>query len=1225
MTLRRLLPALFVLLAACGEPASKGGERLTVRVCGDGALQGTEECDDGNDVTEVCAYGAASCMVCDATCHFAPGATSACGDGRIDATRETCDDGNTVTEACPYGERCSVCDATCALVQVRRMCGDGVVDADGGEGCDDGAANDDERPGACRTDCTPARCGDGVIDPGESCETPGVGDCRTDCTTVTCGDGRLDPGEACDPGLDATCRADCTVPSCGDARLDPGEACDDGLLAPVALAGGESGGCALVEGGRVQCWSTNPALDAVPAGLPPARRIAVGSSWACILDGEGRPQCWGEDPLGAAGNLLAPPDDRFVEISAGFAHACGQREDGSLECWGRIESPFWADQGGLHQLGSGHGFSCVLVQGGAVGCWGSRTFGEALAGTFVELQVARTYVCGIRTDGTLACGGAAPAGAPEEPLHGLALARRTACGLAEDGAAVCWGAQPGRHAGPFERLVAVGDAICGMSDGGLACWGGSVPFAANGALPGACRADCTAPTCGDGVVDPGEDCDDGDVIDSGNGCSAACTRVGTCGDGVVQAAFEACDDGNASTERCGYGESCTACDATCNWSAGIEAHCGDGIVDAPDETCDDGDGATGYFGLSLGANSGCGLRADGSVTCWGDAAIETGPEGPFVQVEAGVGFACAREPGGAVRCWGDGAVSPEGVFVALDAGPSFACGIRDDGHLACWGDAAPAVPATGRYAVVSVGEKLVCALDDAGQMSCWGPESELAYPRPEGAFAGVAVGGTLHCAIRLDGTLACWGPEMDLAVPTFPVVAATAGESHVCVIDRTDAVSCFGRPAPIPDAGRFASITSGGRWACGLRLDGAARCWGRDALPLPANGRGRACDACRVPTCGDGVVDAFEACDDGNTEIEACPYDVRSCQVCGPNCVHVAGRTSWCGDLVVDTANGETCDQGTSFAFDVQFGEGFSCAITSPGLRCWGRNAVGQATPPAGLFGPLAVGARHACAMGAGGAIHCWGADDAGQLHAPQIAGLRTGAFLAAGRDFTCVADPAGGIACWGDVPFTPPPAGNWTQLVAGERHLCALGAQGAVACWGENEFGQSTPPAGLQAEWLVVGRNHTCAGAGPDDDFGRYEVLCWGDGSSGQFPPSPAYAYDAVAGDGATCLHTVGSTWRCSGSGSAAQFTALQPHVTLSRWEPGVGCAFDVFSPLSCWGTPQVPDSIPQVNSDTRADACRSNCQPARCGDGVVDTGEACDDGNTAAGDGCDAACGEE
>lgn len=37
-----------------------------------------------------------------------------------------------------------------------------------------------------------------------------------------------------------------------------------------------------------------------------------------------------------------------------------------------------------------------------------------------------------------------------------------------------------------------------------------------------CRNDCTLPYCGDGFVDPGEECDDGNNLD-GDGCSADCT------------------------------------------------------------------------------------------------------------------------------------------------------------------------------------------------------------------------------------------------------------------------------------------------------------------------------------------------------------------------------------------------------------------------------------------------------------------------------------------------------------------------------------------------------------------------------------------------------------------------------------------------------------------------------------------------------------------------------
>jgi cysteine-rich repeat protein len=46
------------------------------------------------------------------------------------------------------------------------------------------------------------------------------------------------------------------------------------------------------------------------------------------------------------------------------------------------------------------------------------------------------------------------------------------------------------------------------------------------------------------------------------------------------------------------------------------------------------------------------------------------------------------------------------------------------------------------------------------------------------------------------------------------------------------------------------------------------------------------------------------------------------------------------------------------------------------------------------------------------------------------------------------------------------------------------------------------------------------------------------------------------------------------------------------------------------------------EANSDTAADACRTDCRFARCGDGAVDSGELCDDGNVLGGDGCSPRC---
>ncbi len=121
-------------------------------------------------------------------------------------------------------------------------CGDGVVDSLFGETCDDGPANSQDQPGACRLSCTRATCGDSVVDPGEDCD--GSDDCTQQCKILSgtlCGNQWLDAGEACDDGnrtdfdgCSALCSTevvpceDCNVSVCGDGILAGEEECDDG-------------------------------------------------------------------------------------------------------------------------------------------------------------------------------------------------------------------------------------------------------------------------------------------------------------------------------------------------------------------------------------------------------------------------------------------------------------------------------------------------------------------------------------------------------------------------------------------------------------------------------------------------------------------------------------------------------------------------------------------------------------------------------------------------------------------------------------------------------------------------------------------------------------------------------------------------------------------------------------------------------------------------------------
>ena len=62
------------------------------------------------------------------------------------------------------------------------------------------------------------------------------------------------------------------------------------------------------------------------------------------------------------------------------------------------------------------------------------------------------------------------------------------------------------------------------------------------------------------------------------------------------------------------------------------------------------------------------------------------------------------------------------------------------------------------------------------------------------------------------------------------------------------------------------------------------------------------------PICGNMVVEAGEACDDGNTVTEECMYGLMSCTVCNATCESVAGATAFCGDGIIN--GGEVCDGG---------------------------------------------------------------------------------------------------------------------------------------------------------------------------------------------------------------------------------------------------------------------------------------------------------------------------
>lgn len=119
----------------------------------------------------------------------------------------------------------------------------------------------------------------------------------------------------------------------------------------------------------------------------------------------------------------------------------------------------------------------------------------------------------------------------------------------------------------------------------------------------ASASDCRS-KCGNGILEQGESCDEGGSLNGTYGhCNASCSgRTGSCGDGTTQSPYELCDPGAAGRVKYGVSKQ-----QSCNWdckSWGL--YCGDGLVQTEygeqcegDQNCTTGDGKPGIKNCNL--------------------------------------------------------------------------------------------------------------------------------------------------------------------------------------------------------------------------------------------------------------------------------------------------------------------------------------------------------------------------------------------------------------------------------------------------------------------------------------------------------------------------------------------------------------------------------------------------------------------------------------------------
>ena len=397
---------------------------------------------------------------------------------------------------------------------------------------------------------------------------------------------------------------------------------------------------------------------------------------------------------------------------------------------------------------------------------------------------------------------------------------------------------------------------------------------------------CTAPNCGNKMLEPGEECDDGNRFDD-DGCDIDC-QVSEGIAQVVGGAEHTCARSHDGGVKC--------------WGEGADGRLGLGNTDDVGAMNTPADTPTVDVGgvvvdICAGAAFSCAVLENGDARCWGDAGQgklgtndnqnigDTEPPsmsppiqigGDAIGIACGNQHACALLSDGAVRCWGVSnsgrlgnminqsigdnehpdmfdPVVVGGAVADIVAGAEHTCALLEDGTVRCWGNAAlgrlgngngsqnigddepPSIAtnivALGTAAIqIAAGDAHTCALLDDGSIKCWGEATngqlgngdttedigddetlDMVGPVPLPAAVAIGAGGDHSCAVLSSGDLTCWGEAgsgqlgnestTDVVTPTgvavnlgqdVDVVSVGAGSAHTCARIAGGALICFG-------------------------------------------------------------------------------------------------------------------------------------------------------------------------------------------------------------------------------------------------------------------------------------------------------------------------------------------------------------------------------------------------------------------------------------------------
>jgi hypothetical protein len=458
----------------------------------------------------------------------------------------------------------------------------------------------------------------------------------------------------------------------------------------------------------------------------------------------------------------------------------------------------------------------------------------------------------------------------------------------------------------------------GIVDPGEECDNGSFNTDEPGEIGSTCRTDCTYARCGDGIIDPGEICDDGE---EDGYCSDDCKAVtGRCGDGILQT-NEACDNADFGAGigvycnetcsevvgSCGDGkrqsnEVCDKAEPEVGEGEGVGPHyCSDDCktvigrcgddLEQPNEDCDDGED-NGKYGYCNEDCSGPGPRCGDGVI---DSDYEVCDNADFGD---GIGQYCNEDCSAIIGFCGDGTVQSH---EACDKA-SFDFGEGEGIGKYCSDDCSEILGECGDDEVLEGVEDCDWGENNGGTFCEYGIEESCTVC-------------TNSCKLVPGTPRFCGDGKVH---PSMGEVCDKAdfdqGTGEYCSDDCKEKLGECGDGIVLEDVEACDKATYG---------DGI--------------GPHYCSDDCSevIGSCGDGKKQDNEECDHGENNSEYCGYGEESCTVCSEQCKLVAGKVRYCGDSRVDTDFEEICDQGENNG---------TYTLSSPGTcndDCKGRGAGG--------------------------------------------------------------------------------------------------------------------------------------------------------------------------------------------------------------------------------------------------------------------------------------------